>query len=143
MSNTLHDLKLRYHRQTYGDMTYAEVCKLGNEADDLLNALSPFDVAFNYFAQQRRTWWTYALLLAQEQKDAGLTDHVFVKKYLCAWHTFTRDRVRVKIERTEEMEFHIPRYAASLQEQRSIIIMQLNQKFNNEVSDATLELMEI
>lgn len=142
MNLALANLKLRTYVRGFGEMTYAEICKLATESEDILKHLPVSDMAFAHMAQLVRSYWKYAEAFAQVNGLSDI-DHCIQKKYLCAWKATTRFGARKSINRTEEVTFNIPRYNRSLSEERYAILDILNTLFENEAYDSNLELMEI
>lgn len=76
------EMKLKFMRKHYGEMTYDEVVSLAQQADDFLSTMTVFDPAWKKFREDRQRWWEYAWLLVCEHGSFCPSDPV------TTWHNF-------------------------------------------------------
>jgi len=82
----LEPMRLQMLRRECGEMTFDEVVALAQQADQFLEHMSVFDIAWKKFKQDRRIWWEYAWLISCEADTFCPSDpHVEYRGFLVAY----------------------------------------------------------
>lgn len=124
MSEFIHkidEMKLKFMRQQYGDLTLEDCIGLAQQADDYLEFMPVTDPAWQHFTHERQNYWRFAWLLSCESGRLSLSSpHVVYRNFLVGFpkkqpmldDCIFRDWLRAKEETeiTTEYGVYMPVY---------------------------------
>lgn len=110
------EMKLKFMRQQYGDMTLEDCIALAQQAEGYLEFMPVTDPAWQHFTSERYHWWRFAWLLSCESERLSLSSpHVKFRSFLVGFpkkqsnldDCIFRDWLRAKEETEITMEYSV------------------------------------